>query len=72
MENTMHQINMLRNALTLLDACDPATDAIYQLSTVFYGSYHEEYENLNDAFYTIKQSLTNKLSALELALTPIT
>jgi hypothetical protein len=73
MENTMQQISMLRNTLIALDNCEPAIDGVYDLSQVFYGEYHADYETLNDVIYTIKQSLFNRLCALEnVVLTPIT
>lgn len=72
MENTLSQIAQLRKVLELLDACEPAIGVIYDLSQAHYGSYHEEYSNLNEIVAATRQIMINKLSLLEnLMLAPV-
>ncbi len=70
MENTLAYIAQIRKVLELLDACEPAIDIIYDLSQAHYGSYHVDYEKLNDVVADTRQVMTSKLSELENLMLP--
>lgn len=67
---TIKHIQRLRDVLTILDACDPAVDALYSLANGYYDSNRTEYDDLNEAVENARQAITTRLCALESKVLP--